>query len=101
MVVVIADSSVYDPARALVVGGLAFLGGALGYTYLWRARHVPRGQRSPMVWGSISALCLIVPAVFNQATRFGLGLTWRLPVYATAVVAGLVALHKVWRREAP
>ena len=94
----VADITVFDPARALVVGGLAFMGGALGYTYLWVTRRTPRGQRSPMVWGSVSALCLIAPAVFNQASRFGLGLTWRLPVYALAVVAGMIALHQLWRR---
>ena len=93
----VADVNVFDPARALVIGALAFMAGALGYTYLWLARHTPRGQRSPMVWGSISALCLIIPAVANQVTRFGLGLTWRLPVYALAAVAGMIALHKLWR----
>lgn len=93
----IADASIYDPLRALVVAGLAFLGGALGWTYLWGLRRRAQGQRTPMAWGSVSAICLIIPAVVNQASKFGVSITWRLPIYSVAVVAGMIALHKVWR----
>ena len=90
----VADTQFWDPIRAIVVSGLIFLAAALLYYYAWMYWRHGVIDRRGMAYGALSATFLILPAIFNQASKFGASLTWRLPLYALAVIFGILALHR-------
>lgn len=84
---------VYDGLRAIVISGLIFMGSALIYYYVWSYFRGKKANGKKMALGSLSAVCLILPAIFNQAAKFGAGISWRLPFYAAAAVFGILAIQ--------
>jgi hypothetical protein len=80
-----------DALRVLVISGLCALAGALVVTYVLRIRHTAKIQ---MAWGAASATLLILGAVQSLASKMGaMYITWRVPVYAGAVICGFFSIR--------
>lgn len=94
------DPIVWDFWRTIVI---AFGGVLVGFTLLvtllyWTRRKTEKAHIHVYVIALSYALAFFV-LIADQATRFGGGLTWRLPCILLAEILGAFALRNLWKRH--